>query len=132
MKILQMYQNFLTYVIVRDESTANNPIHSSMVKVPDFIQKNFVTLKNLWVYLMMVSGVFCLLVFLSNDAQTFQEFSETIYAISTLICCFVVIRIFEVNKTHIFALIDNFEKTIDTRKKHFNILIYYIIINNMT
>lgn len=132
MKILQMYQNFLTYVIVRDESTANIPILSSMVKVPDFIQKNFVTLKNLWVYLMMVSGVFCLLVFLSNDAQTFQEFSETIYAISTLICCFVVIRIFEVNKTHIFALIDNFEKTIDTRKKHFNILIYYIINNNMT
>lgn len=132
MKILQMYQNFLTYVIVRDESTANIPILSSMVKVPDFIQKNFVTLKNLWVYSMMVSGVFCLLVFLSNDAQTFQEFSETIYAISTLICCFVVIRIFEVNKTHIFALIDNFEKTIDTRKKHFNILIYYIINNNMT
>lgn len=115
MKILQFYQNFLTYLIVRDKSPEAIPPPRFQSGIFGYIEKNFVTLQNLFVYSIMVNGAFLLFVYLFEVAGTFQEYSETAYAISTLICCATVIRIFEVNKKEIFQLIDNIEHTVEMR-----------------
>lgn len=113
MKIFQVYQQFIAYFIVRDEVRKIKPLSSVDMKS---FQHNNISWKNAAVYFEMTlaSGLF--IVYINQCAKTFQEFSETIYAITTLNAGIFAMIIFELNKENIFELIDSLEVTINDRK----------------
>lgn len=120
MKVFQFYQNFLTYVIVRGEPPKAFAKFSSGIKIIDLFQQHSFTLQKLFMYFIMTNSCICLTINLFLNAKTFQEYSETSYAILTLGACVLVVRIFEVNEAHIFKLIDNIEDAVKMRTSILN------------
>lgn len=89
MRVFQEYQKFLTYAIVRPDSTT-----------PDFLRKFNLNLKTLPIYLITSLAWGCLVAYLYDEARTFQEYSETFYALTTLASTTTALKIFEWKKTN--------------------------------
>lgn len=103
---------------------------SSKLKIYQVIQKNFATLgicPNLTMqpypingkifigFQILISGIYFLLMYIFNDAQTFIEYTQTIYICSCATLMSIAFIIILINVEKLFNLINNCEKVINTR-----------------
>lgn len=104
MKVFQTYERIFAYAIVRPEIAKTR------------FEKLFNNSKVLFVNLLSLYAWSCLLIFFTNNVKTFREYSETIYALSTIATTMFCVKIYEWKKMELFQLVDNFGNVIETRK----------------
>lgn len=97
MKVLQVYQGTLSFVITRDDNGIKSFRYIGILSVYGF-------------------GVISLIQFLISEAQTFQDYSESVYPLSTILTDFFVVIIYVWKKEQIFKLVDDLENAIEERE----------------
>lgn len=103
MKVLQTIQEDITFLIIRDDVTDS--------------RRKFINIfSNLMVYSTYALGCMLLTAFLFLEAQTFEQYSDAFYPLATIVVGIFNWTIYVRNKSTIFGLIDDFEKSIDSRK----------------
>lgn len=105
MKVLQTLQKTLSFIIVRDATEKTT-----------FIQKCLSVFNYIWVGSCFFFGIILLILFLFLEAETLQDYSETIYPLVTISIDAVILLIHLSRKSKIFTLIDNLENIIENRK----------------
>lgn len=76
----------------------------------------FINGKILMVYLGFLLGIISFCVFLILEVNNFQEYTETIFRITLLICMFITFMIVILKMGQLFRLIDDCEKLVDKSK----------------
>lgn len=101
MRVFETYEKIFTYGVIRPE----------LLMTPS--QKWFANLKV--PFINMTTGIawILLLTFVIKDAQEFREYSESIYALSTLATTIFGLSIFDWKKMGQFKLIDDFKYVIE-------------------
>lgn len=113
MKVFQTYEKIFAYAIVRPGIA--NTRFKKLINHSKVLFVNFISMYA-WS---------CLLVFFSYNVQTFREYSETIYALSTIATTMFCVKIYDWKKMELFRLVDNFGDVIETRKM---ILLFFLFL----
>lgn len=106
MKVFKEYEKFVAYAFTRPDPT----------KAPNLLQKYGINLRTIPIYAITIFGWILLIAFLLDRVQTLQDYSETIYALTTLASTTSALAIFEWQQKQLFGLIDKFESIIKPRK----------------
>lgn len=88
-------------------------------------QKWMNTLTIPFINLILAEGSILLLIYLITDAATFQEFSETVYGLVTLVTVIFGLTIYYSNSEQMFKLNDDFQSAIEMRKYFTNFTLFY-------
>lgn len=113
MRVFKTSEQYISFGIVRD---VNGPIK------PNSCQAFFTKLKLLIPYSTFIFGFCISSIFLINDANTFQDYSDVVYILASLLLNYSNLTI--LSRSNLFKLIDNFEHIIDCRKDPLSKKIY--------
>lgn len=128
MKLFQAFQEIFTLVAIRVKLPKNPPAPNSNTNVLKPVQVHVEPygLRNLIPQICFGYGAGLTGVFLFVEARTFQELSEAIFGLVTMILNICNFTVLFCNGAKILELIDKFETSIQTRKrKAFSELIKY-------
>lgn len=128
MKLFQAFEKIFTLVTIRVELPKNPPNPNSKTNVlkPVQVQVQPYGLRNLIPQICFGYGAGSTGVFLFVEARTFQDLSEALYGLVTMILNICNFTVLFCNGAKILELIDKFESSIQTRKrKAFSELIKY-------
>lgn len=97
MRVFETYEKIFTYGVIRPE----------LLKTSS--QKFFARLKVPFINLTTAYGWFAVCIYVIKDAQEFREYSESVYALTTLATTMFGLTIFDWKKMGQFKLIDDFK-----------------------
>lgn len=66
--------------------------------------------------LVLVSGIICLALYVLNDAETFFEYTQSIYVCSAYTTAALILIIMDLKSSELFQLIDGFECLLNSSK----------------
>lgn len=104
MRIFQTYEDILTYAVVRPGMAKNRQ------------QKWINKLKLPFIQNLCLFAFYAMCMFVIHYAETSQEFSESIYALTTIATGIFMLTILSSKRKQHFDLIDNIQKAIEMRK----------------
>lgn len=105
MKVFQEYEKFVAYAFTRPDSS----------KIPGLLERYGISAKTLTINSVIFSGMYFLILFILDEAETLQEYSETVYALTTLASITSGFVLFEWRQIHLFGSIDAFQNIIESR-----------------
>lgn len=115
MKIFHTFEKLLSYAFVRSKFKDSKTIPKFIRKCLKLLRK-FFNPRILHIYAMSAFNVVSFLTFLSEQAETFQDYSETAYTLAMVIITTLGLIQFEVGIKKLFPLIDNIENLLKKRK----------------
>lgn len=104
MKVLKTYEKLFAYGVIRPE----------LRKTPS--QKFLANLKVPFINLLTAYGWMSLLIYVIKYAEEFREYSESIYALTTLATTIFGLTMFHLKKIGQFKLIDEFKYVMEKSK----------------
>lgn len=115
MKILQTFEHELKYIYVRPDLEGRENSTDFIGKCLRLIGK-VSNPKTLHIYGMTVFNVECLVLFICWGAKSFEDYSETAYALAMVLVTASGLKLFESAKMKLFEIIENFEHVMEKRR----------------
>lgn len=115
MKVFRAFEKHVSYALTRPDPTQS----------PSSLQSYGINLRTIPIYIMSALVWISLLCFLYDGVETLEEYSITIYALTTVAGITILLRLFEWKRKEMFRLIDEFEKIIEARKLETSFKNYY-------